>query len=102
MIRRPPRSTLFPYTTLFRSGPAADSSRVHVKIGVVLHGNGLLQVIERLPDPLGLELLLDHRLLLVEAFQFDLFGEDDVITELALYRVAHLSRFQAEGGFFEG
>src|SRR3712207_7255358 len=29
MIRRPPRSTLFPYTTLFRSGPPAgrvDSS----------------------------------------------------------------------------
>src|SRR3712207_8261705 len=24
MIRRPPRSTLFPYTTLFRSGPAED------------------------------------------------------------------------------
>src|ERR1035438_7285038 len=24
MIRRPPRSTLFPYTTLFRSGGAAD------------------------------------------------------------------------------
>src|SRR2546422_8440331 len=24
MIRRPPRSTLFPYTTLFRSGPGAD------------------------------------------------------------------------------
>src|SRR3712207_7872941 len=23
MIRRPPRSTLFPYTTLFRSGPGA-------------------------------------------------------------------------------
>src|SRR2546422_2635637 len=23
MIRRPPRSTLFPYTTLFRSGPTA-------------------------------------------------------------------------------
>src|SRR3712207_8607492 len=23
MIRRPPRSTLFPYTTLFRSGPAS-------------------------------------------------------------------------------
>src|SRR2546426_7383648 len=26
MIRRPPRSTLFPYTTLFRSGPAAVRS----------------------------------------------------------------------------
>src|SRR3712207_8020879 len=25
MIRRPPRSTLFPYTTLFRSGRAADA-----------------------------------------------------------------------------
>src|SRR5256885_7994282 len=24
MIRRPPRSTLFPYTTLFRSGAAAE------------------------------------------------------------------------------
>src|SRR2546425_8958635 len=26
MIRRPPRSTLFPYTTLFRSQPSGDSS----------------------------------------------------------------------------
>src|SRR2546430_9989347 len=25
MIRRPPRSTLFPYTTLFRSGPCEGS-----------------------------------------------------------------------------
>src|SRR3989442_6113604 len=25
MIRRPPRSTLFPYTTLFRSAPPPDS-----------------------------------------------------------------------------
>src|SRR2546427_6981807 len=25
MIRRPPRSTLFPYTTLFRSGATSDS-----------------------------------------------------------------------------
>src|SRR2546426_4911622 len=28
MIRRPPRSTLFPYTTLFRSGP--DGRTVHI------------------------------------------------------------------------
>src|SRR5438874_3354559 len=27
MLRRPPRSTLFPYTTLFRSRPAATSTR---------------------------------------------------------------------------
>src|SRR2546426_3337841 len=28
MIRRPPRSTLFPYTTLFRSHPVADAEAV--------------------------------------------------------------------------
>src|SRR5256885_17635 len=28
MIRRPPRSTLFPYTTLFRSSPAEWDARV--------------------------------------------------------------------------
>src|SRR5260370_8149440 len=27
MIRRPPRSTLFPYTTLFRSSPGRDTVR---------------------------------------------------------------------------
>src|SRR5690349_24248137 len=27
MIRRPPRSTLFPYTTLFRSGPLRQAHR---------------------------------------------------------------------------
>src|SRR6266487_5906014 len=29
MIRRPPRSTLFPYTTLFRSAGIFDSSEPH-------------------------------------------------------------------------
>src|SRR3712207_9559459 len=31
MIRRPPRSTLFPYTTLFRSTPGAISRRTLVQ-----------------------------------------------------------------------
>src|SRR5688572_31001609 len=31
MIRRPPRSTLFPYTTLFRSQPFGDRARQHVE-----------------------------------------------------------------------
>src|SRR2546421_3267804 len=30
MIRRPPRSTLFPYTTLFRSGEARTFARVAI------------------------------------------------------------------------
>src|SRR5258708_25707751 len=31
MIRRPPRSTLFPYTTLFRSADARDLRAAHVQ-----------------------------------------------------------------------
>src|SRR5258708_26919010 len=34
MIRRPPRSTLFPYTTLFRSCPARAWDRVDVDLWV--------------------------------------------------------------------
>src|SRR3989454_12506087 len=35
MIRRPPRSTLFPYTTLFRS-PGVEDEIVHVDVAVPL------------------------------------------------------------------
>src|SRR3989442_10157803 len=40
MIRRPPRSTLFPYTTLFRSQHigALDQGRDFVQQGLVLDG----------------------------------------------------------------
>src|SRR5258708_17707713 len=34
MIRRPPRSTLFPYTTLFRSHKSCIHLRVTVRLGV--------------------------------------------------------------------
>src|SRR5260370_17469927 len=33
MIRRPPRSTLFPYTTLFRSRPLRRNARSHRQRG---------------------------------------------------------------------
>src|SRR3712207_8362836 len=32
MIRRPPRSTLFPYTTLFRSGGLAAALRLRIPV----------------------------------------------------------------------
>src|SRR2546427_5427638 len=35
MIRRPPRSTLFPYTTLFRSAQAIRSERVTQRVSAV-------------------------------------------------------------------
>src|SRR3712207_7288669 len=50
MIRRPPRSTLFPYTTLFRSalGQPAD------KVGDLLHDLGDADVLAGRQDPQGL------------------------------------------------
>src|SRR5258708_25281689 len=36
MIRRPPRSTLFPYTTLFRSGHERGHRRDHALVGLHL------------------------------------------------------------------
>src|SRR5437870_11442468 len=38
MIRQPPRTTLFPYTTLFRSGPTHDKNLAHRR-----HRNGLVE-----------------------------------------------------------
>src|SRR3712207_7791758 len=46
MIRRPPRSTLFPYTTLFRSGLVVDDEVLLADVGDV--------------DDLGVTLLVDH------------------------------------------
>src|SRR3712207_3875267 len=48
MIRRPPRSTLFPYTTLFRSyGPSGEWTRLFQ------HGEGYLgtELLQRSDDP---------------------------------------------------
>src|SRR2546429_6209486 len=41
MIRRPPRSTLFPYTTLFRSIPAARNT---------VHHSALIHIAFAVPD----------------------------------------------------
>src|SRR5256885_8088981 len=47
MIRRPPRSTLFPYTTLFRSGgEVAQVAEQHGDVGAVA-GEQLLAVLAR-------------------------------------------------------
>src|SRR5438445_1159490 len=40
MIRRPPRSTLFPYTTLFRSGGRARAGRAGVAAGRAARSRG--------------------------------------------------------------
>src|SRR3712207_8847008 len=43
MIRRPPRSTLFPYTTLFRSGADTGVRHAHREHGSALRELGLRQ-----------------------------------------------------------
>ena len=43
MIRRPPRSTLFPYTTLFRSPPLAISGFITIALGLVVLIAGNIQ-----------------------------------------------------------
>src|SRR2546422_8031249 len=43
MIRRPPRSTLFPYTTLFRSSPPKDAEQIEeiVRKHRLVHHHGV-------------------------------------------------------------
>src|SRR2546426_4311336 len=57
MIRRPPRSTLFPYTTLFRSGKGFFTKEIEEallagRIDVAVHS--LKDLPTRLPDGLAL------------------------------------------------
>src|SRR3712207_8714072 len=48
MIRRPPRSTLFPYTTLFRSGPVAGRGELQLVTLVDEHARRVEQGVGRL------------------------------------------------------
>src|SRR5256884_6998816 len=48
MIRRPPRSTLFPYTTLFRS-PLHVRARLHGGVSVLLGDRGRVRRLRRPP-----------------------------------------------------
>src|SRR3712207_9483023 len=50
MIRRPPRSTLFPYTTLFRSGEAASTVAVALRHDGRAVGALLLRLRERFDE----------------------------------------------------
>src|SRR2546429_3321901 len=66
MIRRPPRSTLFPYTTLFRSVRAADLTKQLLaysgKGKFVIHPVNLSRLVEELTNRLGLSIPPNARL----------------------------------------
>src|SRR5258708_11459987 len=67
MIRRPPRSTLFPYTTLFRSSEQSQKpSRIKLEIRDDLQRPGVLRSEEHTselqsPDHLVCRLLLEKK-----------------------------------------
>src|SRR3712207_8089782 len=50
MIRRPPRSTLFPYTTLFRSIASNSPFPLHGRPGTLQPGPGLRMDLMRILD----------------------------------------------------
>src|SRR3712207_7541092 len=61
MIRRPPRSTLFPYTTLFRS-VLRPEVRLHVQAAVALvHGSVHRLLADEQEAHLAIEVLLEDR-----------------------------------------
>src|SRR5260370_16931813 len=64
MIRRPPRSTLFPYTTLFRSMLQRVDLQHHVEAVVLEDGQAVLQRSEEHTSELQSHLNLVCRLLL--------------------------------------
>src|SRR3712207_7476574 len=77
MIRRPPRSTLFPYTTLFRSDPAG---RLGLRLRVRDEGPGIADVEQAMTDGFSTGAGLGHGLggtrRLVDEFDLDTRSEE--------------------------
>src|SRR3712207_7990489 len=61
MIRRPPRSTLFPYTTLFRSVDESPERRAVAMVEVLLQGPGRESVETEHVHHVGGDALVDLR-----------------------------------------
>src|SRR3712207_9062086 len=78
MIRRPPRSTLFPYTTLFRSLPRWAA--VVVEINHVLYGLVAMRVVTHVHD-LHFSYLMNHTAVVavVENGRHDEYGVHHLI-----------------------
>ena len=63
MIRRPPRSTLFPYTTLFRSGIGVHQDRCRCMTCVALHRLEVTVRLQELVGGTGVPQTMEHDLL---------------------------------------
>src|SRR5438552_14882515 len=97
MIRRPPRSTLFPYTTLFRSG-RADLAQQDVLILVVEEDRQVREVLRRSeehtselqsPDHLVCRLLLEKKK--------KILGSDILYPQKTVGECHNLRHYELEG-----
>src|SRR3712207_9369418 len=97
MIRRPPRSTLFPYTTLFRSELGAEASPdISGLIGQYAHGNEpshhILYMYNYVGQPWKAARLLRQTMKEMYSDQFDgLSGNEDVGQMSAWYKIGRAS-----------
>src|SRR3712207_7921752 len=73
MIRRPPRSTLFPYTTLFRSKGRQDV------VGVAVAVNGEIEEVNIYPGPTLLEKIYPR---LLQSYALQASAQDRKSTRL--------------------
>src|SRR2546427_9573212 len=85
MIRRPPRSTLFPYTTLFRSIRSELVARSDVDFvevvceAALLQHHGDLAAVGRAPG-----VKLDHRIIRSEEHTSELQSQSNLVCRLLL------------------
>src|SRR2546422_10178412 len=95
MIRRPPRSTLFPYTTLFRSLVPEQADDVRNVVALVDQFGGGIPVVARLVATIvadrGLDQRGDHDLAGLHAF-FHGLGELWEVLRAQIWDRPHLAR----------
>src|SRR5256885_13197393 len=96
MIRRPPRSTLFPYTTLFRSKEPTDPTRLvangteregeerFLEIPMAIEKHPLILEIGRLTDRKSTRLNSSH---LVISYAVFCLKKKTILTEISLLTV---------------
>src|SRR2546430_5336581 len=95
MIRRPPRSTLFPYTTLFRS-PAAIGTRAHKDLAQRIADNAVTLVRDN-AHALPLKASNDLRVMQVvrsEEHTSELQSQSNLVCRLLLEKKKDINRRQ--------